>query len=213
LQVRSVNLEKDVTEQLEKLQKCNGTLYREPELLRALSPNEVLAYFGRCWRGVWHDHVTNILPYVCIRSWLAAGFRKDQFMLVRQERLRRLRADVLLPALSNFTGLHHNRAVLDDRGEELRAHCEAPDIASASAKEHASASGARRRKKAPRQHSGWASEHNETDDLTPMVNTHSQYTGHNATQRTQLSAHVLAELVRLADVHHQLLNELGLHEL
>ena len=46
-----------------------------------------------------------------------------------------------------------------------------------------------------------------------MVNTHSQYTGHNATQRTQLSAHVLAELVRLADVHHQLLNELGLHEL
>ena len=130
-------------------------------------------------------------------------------MLVRQERLRRLRADVLLPALSNFTGLHHNRAVLDDRGEELRAHCEAPDIA----KEHASATGARRHKKAPRQHSGWASEHNETDDLTPMVNTHSQYTGHNATQRTLLSAHVLAELVRLADVHHQLLNELGLHEL
>ena len=50
-------------------------------------------------------------------------------MLVRQERLRRLRADVLLPALANFTGLHHNRAILDDRDEELRAHCEAPDVA------------------------------------------------------------------------------------
>ena len=217
--MRSVNLEKDVTEQLEKLQKCNGTLFREPELLRALPPNEVLAYFGRCWRGAWNDHVTNILPYVCIRSWLAAGFRKDQFMLVRQERLRRLRADVLLPALANFTGLHHNRAILDDRDEELRAHCEAPDVAKELFAKASASGGARRRKKASRNHSGWAPklsttpEHNETDDRTPMVNTHSQYTGHNATQRTQLSAHVLAELVRLADVHHQLLNELGLHEL
>ena len=99
--------------------------------------------------------MTNILPGVCLRAWLAAGvrislpshrlmmcmhligicmrsccagFRPSQFLLVRQERLRSARAPALLAGLSNFTGLHYNSPVLHDKDEELRMHCEAPDL-------------------------------------------------------------------------------------
>ena len=130
--MRSANLEKDVTAQLSVLKDCNRTLYEHPELLRTLPPNEMLFYFGKCWHGTWRDYVTNIMPFVCVSSWLAAGFQPHQFMLVRQEKLRSLPARELLPALANFTGLTYNDAVLNDKQEELRMHCESPDVSSSS---------------------------------------------------------------------------------
>jgi len=47
----------------------------------------------------------------------------------------------------------------------------------------------------------------------PLVNTHADYTGHDAVRRTQLSAATLRELSRLANAHSSLLDELGLFEL
>ena len=124
--VRSSDLEADVTRQLAELRACNRTLYDDPAALGGLSHREVLGYFGRCWRGAWKDFVTNSMPYVCLRSWMAVGFAAEQFMLVRQERLKRARASDLLGAVSNFTGLHYNREVLHDKEIELAVHCEAP---------------------------------------------------------------------------------------
>ena len=127
--VRTTNLESDVRAQLKALRVCNETLYTHPERLSTLRGEEMLGYFGRCWRGTWQNFVANSMPYVCLRSWIATGFRRHQFMLVPQARLRRSKADVLLPALANFTGLHYNKEVLMDKEEELRVHCEAPPSA------------------------------------------------------------------------------------
>ena len=206
--VRSANLEKDVTTQLSALKLCNGTLYDQPELLRKLPPDEMLAYFGKCWRGTWHDHVTNILPFVCVSSWLAAGFQPHQFMLVRQEKLKSLPATTLLPTIANFTGLHYNEALLQDRNEEFRVHCESPDVhaaAAPTASAGSSPSGGAGRGHRRRQ--------NQAAVDRPLVNSHSQYTGHNAVERTKLSPSVQAELDRLADAHSSMLNGLGLREL
>ena len=68
--VRSDNLSAEVVTQLAALRKCNRTLYEEPERLEGLPGDEVLAYFGKCWQGVWRAFVTNALPYVCLRAWL-----------------------------------------------------------------------------------------------------------------------------------------------
>lgn len=132
--VRSADLETDVVSQLQTLKRCNRTLYAAPSLLRALPADELLRYFGKCWRGVWRDFVANSMPYVCVRAWMAAGFGAHQFMLVRQELLRQASATPLLGALSNFTGLHYNAPVLHDKEEELKVHCEAPPAAKAAAK-------------------------------------------------------------------------------
>ena len=110
-QVRTPDLQSDVTAQLDALRECNQTLYAEPLRLRNLPAAEILAYFGRCWRGTWRDFVPNAMPYVCVRAWMAAGFRPHQFMLVRQHKLRAARSHQLLAALSNFTGLHYNQKV------------------------------------------------------------------------------------------------------
>lgn len=75
--------------------------------------------------------------------------------------------------MSNFTGLHYNKAVLGEKEEELAAHCEAPDSA-----------------------------YNRARAMqAPLVNSHSSYAGHNAKQRTELSATVLAELERLGSAY------------
>ena len=187
--------------QLAALRRCNQTLYEQPRLLARLPPEEILTYFGLCWRGTWRDHVTNILPYVCVRSWLAAGFAPHQFMLVRQTKLRTARAKPLLAALANFTGLHYNRAVLHDKEEELNVHCEAPASVSNSDSPSSGVAGSARR----RAHAHEAAR--------PMVNSHSTYTGHDAVRRTKLSPSLQADLARLAEAHSSMLDELQLQEL
>ena len=77
--------------------------------------------------GVWRAFVTNAMPYVCLRAWLAAGFKREQFLLVPSARLRSIRAPALVSKIAQFTGLHYNEAVLLDKREELGAHCEAPE--------------------------------------------------------------------------------------
>ena len=98
--------------------------------MEALPGDEVLAYFGKCWQGVWRAFVTNAMPYVCLRAWLAAGFKREQFLLVPSSRLRSIRAPALVSKIAQFTGLHYNEAVLLDKREELGAHCEAPETQS-----------------------------------------------------------------------------------
>ena len=119
--VRSDNLSAEVVTQQAALRKCNRTLYEEPERLEALPGDEVLAYFGKCWQGVWRAFVTNAMPYVCLRAWLAAGFKREQFLLVPSARLRSIRAPALVSKIAQFTGLHYNEAVLLDKREELGA--------------------------------------------------------------------------------------------
>lgn len=186
--MRSANLTRDVVDQLEQLRRCNGTLYTNPRLLATLPGPEVLSYFGRCWNGVWKAYVTNALPYVCIRSWLAAGFDKSQISVLPQARLRNMTAPQLLGAVADATGLHYNKEVLHDRDQELVAHCEAADSAS-------------NRRYRP----------NEADAV--HVNSHSGYTGHNAHARTRLDAEVWREFDRVANVHHAMFEELGLRQL
>ena len=197
--------------QLDALQTCNRSLYDDPSRLGALPPAELLSYFASCWRGTWREFVPNALPYVCLRAWLAAGFRREQFLVVRSDVLRSVRASRLLAVLSNHTGLHYNTAVLHDREEELNVHCEAPDAATRrSAVEGAvgggprSSTGAkgpirrRRAAAAPRR---------------VPINTHSTYTGRDAEQRSKLPPRLMAELRRVADAHVALLDSLGLREL
>lgn len=122
------NLTDAVARQLTELRSCNATLYDDPMSLSRLADADVIAYFDKCWSGVWRRFVTNsFTPYVCLRSWLARGFETRQFLLVPQERLKSIRAAELLPQLSNFTGLSYNREVLSARDEELRLQCEAAD--------------------------------------------------------------------------------------
>ena len=112
---------------------------------------------------------------------------------------------MLMTFLSHADGIPRFTQVLDDRDEELRAHCEAPDVALAPT----SPSGGVGRGHRRRTREAAA----QPPPERPMVNSHSQYTGHNAVERTKLSAPVQAELDRLANAHQQMLNELGLHEL
>eukprot|EP00967_Tisochrysis_lutea_P139905 scaffold254767_cov33-Tisochrysis_lutea.AAC.4 len=46
--------------------------------------------------GVWKRFVTNSLHYVCLRAWLAAGFDRSQFLVIRSEQLRVMTADELV---------------------------------------------------------------------------------------------------------------------
>ncbi len=199
--VRTADLSSDVRTQLAGLKKCNATLYHQPQTLADLPAAELLHYFGSCWRGIWRDFVANSLPYVCIRAWLAAGFRKEQFLVVRSERLRTASALGLVAAVANFTGLHMNGAVLLDKKAELEAHCEAPDAAS----KRAAAAAAAGRASSP----AAAAQPGER----PFVNSHSSYAGKDAVRRTRLEPALLTELTRLADAHLRLLDSLGLREL
>ena len=229
--VRTPNLESDVQAQLKALRLCNESLYEHPERLSTLRGEEMLNYFGRCWRGTWQNFVANSMPYVCLRSWIATGFRPQQFMLVPQAQLRKAHAHVLLPALANFTGLHYNEDVLMDKEEELRVHCEAPPSARAPHSSGRRASSLRSRRLAesapgdptngaPRH--GWrrrmrakasggetAAPAQDPVNLRPLVNSHADYTGRDAVRRTQLTPGTHAELQRLAAAHTKLLTELG----
>ena len=197
--VRSASLNDDVRAQLHALDKCNSTLYRQPSLLRKLPADEILAYFGKCWRGTWRDHVTNILPYVCLSAWVAAGFQPHQFRVVRQEKMRSLRAPQLLTALSNFTGLTYNQEVLHHMDIELQAHCEAPDTGANRSPSGGVGRGARRRAREAEGH--------------PLVNSRSTYTEHNVINRTQLQPDVQADLDRLAAAHEAVLSDLHIQDL
>ena len=240
--VRSSDLQSDVQSQLDQLKRCNKTLYDDPSLLPTLPPQEVLVYFGRCWRGTWRDFVPNAMPYVCVRSWMAAGFQPSQFMLVRQQTLRASKSDTLLSQISNFTGLTYNKEVLRDKEEERNVHCEAPpkpkniyaarkaaNTASTNGKNGAAASSSdvassNGRGKNGGGRGGYKKRRAEmlttatapSDDpvkTRPLVNTHADYTGNDAVRRTQLSGQTLSELTRLAKVHTSLLDGLGLREL
>ena len=228
--VRTPDLESDVKAQLASLETCNRTLYAQPELLRNLPAEEALTYFGRCWRGVWRDFVANSMPYVCLRAWMATGFEAHQFMLVPQAQLRTARAAQLLPALSNFTGLHYNAEVLQDKQAELNVHCEAPPSAKRAAAAAAAASehspkgaahagerhnGSRRRMRGGGRGGAAAGSVSTVDpaDSRPLVNSHAGYTGRDAVRRTRLSDATHAELTRLAKAHTSLLEGLGVSSL
>lgn len=239
--VRTPNLDSDVKAQLSALKTCNLTLYDHPELLASLPGEEMLFYFGRCWRGTWNSFVPNSMPFVCLSSWLAAGFKPSQFLLVPQSKLREFKADRLLPALANFTGLHYNEDVLMDKEEELRVHCEAPPMVRITSsqpeqprqvlrKKGGHASGDRREQQQAKHqpHHGrgrraLSRTRSASDDaynapgsavkIRPLVNSHASYTGHDAVRRTQLSPETYAELQRLAKVHGRLLNGLGIQQL
>ena len=94
--------------------------------------------------------------------------------------------------VSNFTGLHYNRPVLHDKEEELAAHCEAPDSAYNKAREQ----------KALAKGGGSVT--------GPLINSHSQYDGHDAQRRSKLSVEVHAELTRLTEAYGELLSKLEL---
>ena len=232
--VRTSDLASDVRAQLKALRECNETLYARPQLLSSLPAPEVLTYFGRCWRGTWRDFVANAMPYVCLRAWMAAGFGPEQFMLVRQARLRKAKADALLAQLSNFTGLHYAKGVLQDKAEELNVHCEAPpnpkpppDYGVSGRRRTASLSDAtvaagEEAGAAARGGGRWRRAHERAQakaafqdavNSRPLVNTHADYTGNDAVRRTQLTGETLAELTRLASAHTSLLDGLGLREL
>ena len=183
--VRSANLTQDVVQQLDRLSKCNRSLYDEPARLASLPGEEVLQYFGRCWNGVWRSFVTNAMPFVCARSWVAAGFQPSQFAVLHQARLRKMTAPELLSGLEAATGLHYNKAVLHDKEEELVRHCEAPDSVS---NRRFSARGGQ---------------------MAVMVNSHSKYEGDNARARTGTQSAVWREFDRIANAHHALFE--GLH--
>lgn len=232
--VRTPNLESDVQAQLKALRLCNESLYMHPERLRTLRGEEMLNYFGRCWRGTWQNFVANSMPYVCLRSWIATGFRPQQFMLVQQAQLRKARAHVLLAVLANFTGLHYNEDVLMDKEEELRVHCEAPpsaraphsnghrasslrsqvrrlaDLAPGEATHGAPRQGWRRRMRAKASGGETVAPVQDPVNLRPLVNSHADYTGRDAVRRTQLTPGTHAELQRLATAHTKLLTELGM---
>lgn len=192
--VRSANLSSDVMPQLRRLRRCNPRLYDSPELLGSLSDEQVLRYFESCWGdGVWRNFVTNSLHYVCLRAWIAAGFSREQLLLLSSEKLRTLQAHELVDALANFTGLHHNAPLLATRREELNAQCEAPDSAANRA------AWLRRRQRSK-------------SSKAPLVNTHRDFNGSNAQVRSRLDTNALAEFTRLADAHEALLAGLGLRE-
>ena len=111
---------------------------------------------------------------------------------MRSEQLRKMGAHELLSQVSNFSGLHYNAPVLNDKQEELAAHCEAPDSPYNRARE------ARAREAGAGSVTG------------PLINSHSQYEGHDAQRRTKLSAEVLAELNRLTSAYGNLLSQLDL---
>ena len=182
------HLQRRQLDRLSELRQCNATLFAEPELLATLPPDELLVYFGKCWVGTWRSFLTNALPYVCVRAWLAAGFKPHQLLLLRSEQLRTATADEFLTLVANHTGLHYNRAVLHDKQEELLVHCEAADSKANRAAQ---------------------TKHNRSAD---MVNTHGSYTGRNASSRTQLSDGVYRQFVRLAAAHERILEGLGVRE-
>ena len=184
--VRSDNLTLEVVQQLDRLSKCNRSLYDHPKRLASLPGEEVLQYFGRCWNGVWRTFVTNALPFVCARSWIAAGFKPSQFAVLHQARMRKMTAPELLSGLEAATGLHYNKAVLHDKEEELVRHCEAPDSVSNT---RFSLRGGHK--------------------AAVMVNSHSKYEGDNARARTGTQSAVWREFDRIANTHQALLE--GLH--
>ena len=154
----------------------------------------MLRYFESCWGdGVWRNFVTNSLHYVCLRAWIAAGFSREQLLLLSSEKLRTLQAHELVDALANFTGLHHNAPLLATRREELNAQFEAPDSAANRA------AWLRRRQRSK-------------SSKAPLVNTHRDFNGSNAQVRSRLDTNALAEFTRLADAHEALLAGLGLRE-
>lgn len=193
--VRSDNLSDDISRQLTALKKCNRTLYHSPHLVGTLPSEELLHYFGSCWRGTWRDFVTNSMVYVCVKSWLASGFKPSQFMVMRSEVLRNMPAKQLLGTVSNFTGLHYNKEVLHDKEEELAAHCEAPDS------------------RTNKERDGRAQQLGSRAAGAPMVNSHKDYDGHDAQRRTQLTPATLAELTRLHTAYGELLGKLNLRGL
>lgn len=75
---------------------CNVTLYDNPYLVATLPPDDLLQYFGQCWKGAWSHFVTNSFTSVCFASWIAAGFERSQFMGIRSTSLRTMRAHDLL---------------------------------------------------------------------------------------------------------------------
>ena len=186
---------------------------------------------------MWRAYVTNALPYVCIRSWLAAGFDKSQIrvlpqarltlepnpirgailtqIVVRlsQARLRNMTAPELLDGISEATGLHYNKEVLHDRNQvllPLPTHC------------HRRSSRAFTPLLNPCQElvahceasDSAANRRYRPNEATAVrVNSHSGYDGHNAHARTRLDAEVWREFDRVANVHHAMFEELGLRTL
>ena len=136
--------------------------------------------------GVWRTFVTNALPFVCARSWIAAGFMPSQFAVLHQAHMRKMTAHKLLSGLEAATGLHYNKAVLHDKEEELVRHCEAPDSVSNTRLSSRGGHGA-----------------------AVMVNSHSKYEGDNARARTGTQSAVWREFDRIANTHQALLE--GLH--
>lgn len=255
LRVRSANLEKDVTAQLDALQSCNRTLYQRPDLLATLAPAEMLTYFGKCWRGTWRDHVTNILPFVCVRAWLAAGFQASQFMIMRSEKLRGSRSlaiespalaptrphTVCVPRMAQFTTRPCSARSPTSRASTTTGQCctirRRSCACTASRPTSASISGAPGCSRRIASSCERRPEHHAWRRMPPTVhprvhqrhrslltgrgslpflgrsNSHSQYTGHDAVRRTQLSPPVQAELDRLIEAHAKLLDGIGIHEL
>ena len=112
--------------------------------------------------------------------------------MFRSEQLRKMGAYDLLDQVSNFTGLHYNQPVLRDKEEELAAHCEAPDSSYNKAREQR------------------ALEKGGGSVTGPLINSHSQYDGHDAQRRSKLSPGVHAELTRLTGAYGEMLSRLKL---
>ena len=188
--VRSENLTAAASAQLAELRVCNATLYEHPERLGALPPAEVFGFFSRCWEGSWRHFVTNALPAACLHAWLAAGFRREQFLIVRTERMREAHPDALLHGIANFTGLYYHAEFHNSDGprrEELRSHCAAPSRGSGG-----DGSG------------GALGRH-------PWVNSHQGDSEREA--RARLAGETYAEFIRLANAYSAELNRLNLREL
>ena len=142
--VKSNSLSEEVEKQLRELRKCNATLYDDPMLLGRIHDSEIIQYFNSCWDSRWSQFLKGSLPpFVCLRSWLARGFKLEQFMLVPQERLRKMKTYELLPQIANFTGLHYAPEIFNliDRGQELRAKCQVDEARGPLINSHSSFSG------------------------------------------------------------------------
>jgi len=99
-------------EQMSKFANCNRTLFHRPDLLRTIPDDELFSYMTKCFKGMAMEYVTNSLYPICIAGALRI-FKREQFLFLRFEDLMRMKAPALLHLLSNFTGLHTDRQIID----------------------------------------------------------------------------------------------------
>ena len=101
-----------------RLRDCDPSLYGAPQRLRALRTKPLARYLRKCFGGGRAmQYLATSLYAVCIEHALRL-FRREQFLFLRYEDVRRMKPGALIALFSRFTGLsapvHGGGAPLDD---------------------------------------------------------------------------------------------------